>query len=156
MKATEVQGASKKVGAKVVYQGREMTVSVGVDSDGGLKMADLPGITALADALKANGALKSLKCAAHPPSRFGKCQQPLTYPVQCPHAVPRVHSLDGHLLQINQLKGTDPVESIDLSSKRLGVASAIVIASLISANMVTKSLMYAAAGPWPAKSVSSR
>ena len=33
MNATEVQGASKEVGAKVVYQGREMIVSEGVDSD---------------------------------------------------------------------------------------------------------------------------
>ena len=46
MKATEVQGASKKVGAKVVYQGREMIVSKGVDSDGDLKMLDLSGVGA--------------------------------------------------------------------------------------------------------------
>ena len=68
--ATEVQGASKEVGAKVVYQDREMIVSKGVDSDGDLKMSDPSGITALADALKANAALTSLKCAAlaHPQS----------------------------------------------------------------------------------------
>ena len=76
MKAIEVQGASKKVGSKVVYQGREMTVSVGVDSDGELKMVDLSGITALADALKTNAALTSLECAA--PRLFPNCQQPLT------------------------------------------------------------------------------
>ena len=75
MKATEVQGASKEVGAKVVYQGREMTVSR-VYSDGDLKMVDLSGITALADALKTNAALTSLKCAA--PRLFPNCQQPLT------------------------------------------------------------------------------
>ena len=40
-----------------------------------------------------------------------------------------VHSLDGHPLVIKQLKGEEPVEVIDLSSKRLGVASAVVIAS---------------------------
>ena len=73
MKATEVQGVSNEVGAKVVYQGREMIVSKGVDRDGELKMVDpdwLSGITALADALKANAALTSLKCAAltHPQS----------------------------------------------------------------------------------------
>ena len=67
-----------------------------------------------------------------------------------------MHSLDGHPLEINQLKGTEPVESIDLSDKRLGVASAVVIASLIGSNTVTKSLEYAAADPWPAQSVSSR
>ena len=64
MKATKVKGASKKVGAKVMYQGREMIVSMGVDSDGELKMVDLSGVIALADALKANAALTSLKCAA--------------------------------------------------------------------------------------------
>ena len=67
-----------------------------------------------------------------------------------------MHSLDGHPLTINQLKGTEPVESIDLSRKRLGVASAIVIARLIGSNTVTKSLKCAAATPWPAQSVSSR
>ena len=43
-------------------------------------------------------------------------------------------NLDGYALPIKQLKGTEPVESLDLSGKNLGVASAIVIASLISVN----------------------
>ena len=43
-------------------------------------------------------------------------------------------NLDGYALPIKKLKGTEPVESLDLSSKRLGVASAIVIASLIGGN----------------------
>jgi Ran GTPase-activating protein (RanGAP) involved in mRNA processing and transport len=38
------------------------------------------------------------------------------------------------VLPIKKLKGTEPVESLDLSNKRLGVASAIVIASLIGVN----------------------
>ena len=76
MKATEVQGASKEVGAKVVYQGREMIVRQGVDSDGELKMADLSGVVALADALTVNATLTSLKYAA--PRPFPNCQQPLT------------------------------------------------------------------------------
>ena len=67
-----------------------------------------------------------------------------------------MHSLDGRPLEINQLKGTEPVESIDLSEKELGVASAVAIASLIGSNTVTKSLKCAAASPWPAQSVSSR
>ena len=67
-----------------------------------------------------------------------------------------MHSLDGHPLEINQPKGTEPVESIDLAGKGLTILSAIVIASLIGSNTVTKSLKYAAAGPWPAQSVSSR
>ena len=67
-----------------------------------------------------------------------------------------LRSVDSHPLEINQLKGTEPVDNIDLSNKRLGVASAVVIASLMGSNTVTKSLKYAAAGPWPAQSVSSR
>ena len=43
-------------------------------------------------------------------------------------------NLDGYALPIRKLKGTEPVESLDLSNKRLGVASAIVIASLIGVN----------------------
>ena len=43
-------------------------------------------------------------------------------------------NLDGYALPIKKLKGTEPVKSIDLSSKRLGVASAIVIAALIQGN----------------------
>ena len=64
VKASEVQGDSMEVGAKVIYQGREMVVSKGVDSDGELKMkpvADLSGITALAEALKLSPNLLSLK-----------------------------------------------------------------------------------------------
>ena len=51
-----------------------------------------------------------------------------------------MRSLDGHPLQIKQLKGEEPVEVIDLSGKGLTVLSAIVIASLISSNTATKSL----------------
>ena len=43
-------------------------------------------------------------------------------------------NLDGYALPIKKLKGTESVESLDLSNKRLGVASAIVIASLIGVN----------------------
>ena len=43
-------------------------------------------------------------------------------------------NLDGFALPIKKLKGTDPVESLDFSHKRLGRASAIVIASLIGDN----------------------
>ena len=43
-------------------------------------------------------------------------------------------NLDGYALPIKKLKGTEPVESLDLSGKNLRVASAIVIASLISVN----------------------
>ena len=42
--------------------------------------------------------------------------------------------LDGFALPVKKLKGTDPVQTLDFSSKKLGVASAIVIASLIGVN----------------------
>ena len=55
-----------------------------------------------------------------------------------------LHSLDGHPLPIKQLKGEDAIETIDLSSKKLTVLSAVVIGSLVSLNSVTKTLKYAA------------
>ena len=54
-------------------------------------------------------------------------------------------SVDGHALQIDELKGTKPTEKIDLSNKGLGVASAIIIASCIKENGVLKELKCAAA-----------
>ena len=63
MKASEVQGESKEVGAKVMYQGREMTVSKGIDGDGELKLADLLGVFAFADMLKVNTTLTDVKYA---------------------------------------------------------------------------------------------
>ena len=50
-------------------------------------------------------------------------------------------NLDGYALPIKKLKGTEPVESLDLSyCKGLGVSSAIVIASLIGVNGALKSI----------------
>jgi NLR family CARD domain-containing protein 3 len=49
-------------------------------------------------------------------------------------------NLDGFALPVKKLKGTDPVETLDLSGKYLGVASAVVIASLISVNGVLTAL----------------
>ena len=43
-------------------------------------------------------------------------------------------NLDGFALPVKKLKGTDPVKTLDFSGKGLGVASAIVIAALISVN----------------------
>jgi hypothetical protein len=54
-------------------------------------------------------------------------------------------SVDGHALQIDELKGTKPTEKIDLSNKSLGVASTIIIASCIKENGVLKELKCAAA-----------
>ena len=52
--------------------------------------------------------------------------------------------MDGAPLPIKQLKGEEPMETIDLSNKGLGNLSAIVIGSLISSNTVTKTLKCAA------------
>ena len=43
-------------------------------------------------------------------------------------------NLDGFALPVKKLKGTDPVETLDLSGKNLRVASLVLIASLISVN----------------------
>ena len=77
---SEVQGSSFEVGAKVTYEGREMTVSKAPDGDGYMKdyiqMIDLSGVMALAASLPECG-LTSLECAAAPKcSPF--CQRPLT------------------------------------------------------------------------------
>ena len=73
---SEVQGSSFEVGAKVTYEGREMTVSQAPDSDGDIKMIDLSGFMALAASLPECG-LTSLECAAAP-KRSPFCQRPLT------------------------------------------------------------------------------
>ena len=49
-------------------------------------------------------------------------------------------SIDGHPLPLDELKGTKPTESIDLSGKRIGVASGIIIAACIKDNAVLKQL----------------
>ena len=68
-----------------------------------------------------------------------------------------LHSVDGHPLPIDELKGSTAVEVIDLSGKKLGVASAVIIAACMGGNASLKTLKCAA----PAKdgrptSVSSR
>ena len=42
--------------------------------------------------------------------------------------------MDGFALPVKKLKGTDPIETLDLSGKNLGVSSAVVIAFLIGVN----------------------
>ena len=63
IKKSKVRGSSFEVGAKVTYEGREMTVSMAPDIFGEIKMVDLSGIMALAASLPECG-LTSLKCAA--------------------------------------------------------------------------------------------
>ena len=60
------------------------------------------------------------------------------------HFACRVRSVDGHPLPIDELKGAKPTEKIDLSGKKLGVASAIIIASCIKDNGSLKELRYGA------------
>ena len=55
-----------------------------------------------------------------------------------------MRSVDGHALPIDELKGTKPVESIDLSGKDLGAASGFIIAVCIKENAVLKELKCAA------------
>ena len=57
-----------------------------------------------------------------------------------------MRSVDGHVLPIDELRGTKPVESIDLSGKKekIGVASAIIIAACIKENAVLRELKCAA------------
>ena len=58
-----MQGSSFEIGAKVTYEGREMTVSKAPDSDGDIKMADMSGVFALAAALPEAKSLRCLECA---------------------------------------------------------------------------------------------
>ena len=60
MKKDKVEGASFEVGAKVKYEGREMTVSKAPDSDKHIKMIDMSGVVALSAALK-DSKITSLK-----------------------------------------------------------------------------------------------
>ena len=63
IKASKVQGASFNVGDKVMYEGKEMIVSRAKDSDGDIKMTNLPdlsGVNAIADALRVNGSMTRL------------------------------------------------------------------------------------------------
>ena len=60
-------------------------------------------------------------------------------------ACPLLGSVDGYALKIDELRGTKPIERIDLSEKGLGVASALIIASCIKENGVLKQLKCAAA-----------
>ena len=64
VKASKVQGSSFNVGDRVIYEGKDMIVSEGKDSDGDIKMKtlhDMAGIMAIADALRVNAVLTSLE-----------------------------------------------------------------------------------------------
>ena len=91
----------------------------------------------IATCIKENHVLKELECAAHP-SVLAALAPLVTWRVH------PLHSVDGHALQLDELKGTKPTEKIDLSHKKLGVASAIIISNCIKENGVLKELKCAA------------
>ena len=64
----------------------------------------------------------------------------MSVPLDTTHHQSPLRSVDGHALHIDELKGTKPTERIDLRGKRLGVASAFIIASCIKENGVLKEL----------------
>ena len=102
----------------------------GNDMSGTLKLVEILPLTKI----------ESLGCAAAS-KRSLLCQRPLTLNA----CLSPLGSVDGHALPIDELKGTKPTEKIDLSSKGLGVARAIIIASCIKGNGVLKELKCAAA-----------
>ena len=67
VKKSKVQGSSFEVGAKVMYEGREMTVSK-ADVKDFFKMLDLSAVLAIASCLPECKSLTSLKCAAFTPA----------------------------------------------------------------------------------------
>ena len=99
----------------------------------------VPGAMVLSKLLPSAAGLISLECAATPGSPR------MSAPAE--HFACRVRSVDGHPLPIDELKGTKPTDKIDLSHKRLGVASDIIIANCIKGNGSLKELMCAAFPP---------
>jgi hypothetical protein len=74
----EAQEVYFAAGAKVTYEGREMTVSMAPDSNGDMKMIDFSGIMALTACLPECRSLTSLKCAAAAPKCSLSYQRSLT------------------------------------------------------------------------------
>ena len=94
----------------------------------------MSAVIKLAEALPQTS-ITSLECAA--------CDS-VTVPTitLCSNAHLSCRSVDGHPLPIDQLKGTTPTESIDLSLKGLSVASAIIITECIAGNKHLKQLCF--------------
>jgi len=89
----------------------------------------------------------SLKCAMAQPGTLPSAWILCGLCVLCCHqtltrCVSLMCSVNGYALPIDELKGTKPVESIDLSGKKstIGVASGIIIAACIKENAVLKEL----------------
>ena len=96
------------------------------------------GAGALAEALKLNAVLTSIDVSYNEIGKDGAIA--IAEALKSGRVVMNTVTLDGYgsgfPLPVKQLKGTEPVEALDFSSKGLGVASGIVIASLIEGNAV--------------------
>ncbi len=103
------------------------------------------GINAIADALRVNGALTSLDLRWNKLGAEGGTA--IAEALKVNGALTSLN-LDGFVLPIKQLKGTERVDKLDLSGKyeKLGAASAIVIAKCIEVNGALTSLNLACCG----------
>lgn len=95
------------------------------------------GAIAIADALKVNGVLENLNLETNQIGKEGAIAIADALKV---NVVMNSIDLDGSALPIKQLKGTEPVETLDLSRKKLRFLSGIVIAALIEVNGVLTNL----------------
>lgn len=112
---------------------------------------DASGIQALASAISVSPmVLNTLSLADNYLTNFGKDMTgvlAIADALKSGTSVLKTITLDGYgvgfPLPVKQLKGTEPVESLDLSLKGLGMLSGIVIAKLIEFNSVMTSLSLA-------------
>jgi len=111
---------------------------------GSLRVLDLSynnlgpkGCLAVAEALKANSSLTSLDLQLN---NIGDEGARAIGKALLDNGSMTEINLDGFALPVKELKDTDPVERLDLSGKDIGVASAVVIASLIGNNRSLTSL----------------
>ena len=89
------------------------------------------GAAAIGEALKLNGSLTSLVVGWNEIGAQGA--EAIAEALKVNGSLSSV-TLQGEALPIKQLKGTEPVESLDLSRKRLTILDAIVIAKCIELN----------------------
>ncbi|EOD35777.1 hypothetical protein EMIHUDRAFT_467364 [Emiliania huxleyi CCMP1516] len=143
IKASEVEGESKEVGAKVIYQGREMVVSTGVtrdsedEEDGKLKLVDDGMVgTVVAWMESEPSALTSLTLDWG--KVCGRVREALLGAVRKTHTLVALSVGEIKAMPLNplQLNGREAVPSLELSSKFLGPASAAVVAAGVSVNGV--------------------
>ncbi|EOD32716.1 hypothetical protein EMIHUDRAFT_230507 [Emiliania huxleyi CCMP1516] len=150
--ASEVEGESKEVGAKVVYQGREMVVGVTRDSedgwdsedeedDGNLKLVDDEMVGTVVAWMKSEpSALTSLKLDWG--KACGRVREAVLGVVRTTRSLVALSVGEDGAMPLNplQLNGREAVTSLDLSSKKLGPGSAAVVAAGLSVNGVLTNL----------------